>query len=249
MSYSWKSPNFTVKNQWKRLESSLRRMRFDRCPAIPHDLEEFIGHLADIARDNANYAADKLAINEIDKMVNERIGRQPTIAFDSIWFGEGRVGVLGIKSIWARGWTPEKDHPIAHWPDAQELKEEGDERHTSNFGRCMPMLRCPGNETVNWKQLPELKQYPFDQVMHVPRKCAMVNPKMPGFTLELDEDGVPYDDDDMPGGSTALAYHMEGSDENMENTTPFKIWQTQVFHQYYGAQIHGYNGKSNLSTK
>ena len=234
-----------MKVHWRRLETNLRRMRFDRCPAIPQDFDEYISHLADVAREQADYAAGKLATTKTETAINERLERQPIVPFESIRrFRDPRLGVMGYKTIWAHSWIEEKDHPVAHWPDAQELKEEGDERHTSNFGRCMPMLRCPGNETVNWKQLPELTMYPFDQVMHVPRKCAVVNPKMPGFVLEVDEDGIPYDDDDMPGGSVALAYHLDHANENVENTTPIKIWQTQFFFQFFAAQIHGYKGES-----
>ena len=48
------------------------------------------------------------------------------------------------------------------------MREEGDERHTSQFGRFMGLPRNPGNETVTYKQRSPVKQFFVDRVWEVP---------------------------------------------------------------------------------
>lgn len=49
------------------------------------------------------------------------------------------------------------------------MREEGDERHTSQFGRFLALPRNPGNETVTYKQRSVVRQHHFDRVWEVPR--------------------------------------------------------------------------------
>ena len=239
MSHAWKSTSFSVKAQWKRLEPNIRRMRLDRSPAMPRDLEEFVKHVAEYAKDKAEYMAQKIENAELDLEIAERTGRKPVLLFDAKRIGNGRCGVLGLTTIWSDGWTPEPGRPAVRWPDAQEFKEEGDERFTSSFGRYFPLLRYPGNETVNWKQRPRLREYPLDEVMPVPRKCPVVIPYLYGFDLEIDHAGIPFDDDEVPGGSIAIAYHLDEKNENLHNASLDKILAVQEFHRQFASQLYG----------
>ncbi len=49
------------------------------------------------------------------------------------------------------------------------VREEGDERHTSQFGRYLALPRNPGNETVTYKQRSPVKQHHLDRVWEIPR--------------------------------------------------------------------------------
>lgn len=249
MAYVWKSQAFTLKQQWKRLETSLKRMRLDRCPAIPRDLEEYAAHVAEMATMRAHELNAKLEADQTDLITIARRQRKVAKLFDGLGeWSDGRCGVLGYKTIWVPGWTPEPGRPVVRWPDAQEYKEEGDERHTSNFGRFMPLLRHPGNETVNWKQRPRLREYDMDRVMPVPRKCGVVIPGLYGFDLEVDVAGIPYDDDDVPGGFVAVAAHLDENGDNYQNATVHTVQQIQDFRRKFSEQIFGARGKLRRSS-
>ena len=232
-----------MKAQWKRLEPSIRRMRFDRSPAVPKNLEEYTVHVAQMAKEQADEQAKKLEAAKADLEVAIRTGRKPVALFGAKHFGDGRCGVLGQKTIWAREWSPEPGRPAARWPDAGEFKEEGDERFTSSFGRFLPLLRYPGNETVNWKQRPRLLEYPFDVIMPVPRNTPVYIPGLYGFGIELDRFGIPFDDDDEPFGRTAVAYHLDDKTENCY------LWQWDEQYEFMkrwgNDQIYNYGGKLN----
>ena len=249
MSYTWKSQTCKMSAKWKRIEENMHRMRFDRSPAIPHSLESYIKHVAEMTQEQAEYEARKLAAAKLDHQIAKRLKQKPTTLFDSQELGDPQCGVLGEKTIWADRWQGEPGHPLVRWPDPQEFKEEGDERHTSSFRRFMPLLRLPGNETVNWKHRPRLRQYPFDEVMPVPRLCPVVIPGLYGFHMELDANGLPYDDDNTPGGSIAIAFHLDPDGENLENIDEKKMFQYQRFCRKFRRDIGVCTGKSSLFSK
>ena len=249
MSIAWKSQAFTMKQKWKSIDNNMRRMRLDRSPAVPRNIEEYAKHVAEWAKEEADTRDSQIATGYADVDMRTQLGRDRFKVFDNHVYAGGRCGVLGLKTIWALNWTPEPDHPEVRWPDSQEFKEEGDERHTSNFGRFLPLLRWPGNETVNWKQRPRLIEYDLDKVMLVPRKCSVVIDHLYGFELELDLNGFPYDDDELNGGEEAIAFHLDESSENVKNATLRKIEDFLQFQRLYSAQIYGTTGESTLSSR
>ena len=83
-------------------------------------------------------------------------------------FFDGRSIVLCQQTMWNPWYSPTDVRPQAPWPCAEEMKEEGDERNTSRFGRFPGLPRVPGNETVNWKQKNYLPPLPFDEVWSLP---------------------------------------------------------------------------------
>ncbi len=97
---------------------------------------------------------------------NVRIG----LAMGGKEYHDGLSLVLAQPTTWSRWYQPTEDRPQALWPCTEEMKEEGDERHTSAFGRFLALPRVPGNDTVVWKQKQVLPALPFDQVWKVPNK-------------------------------------------------------------------------------
>ena len=63
------------------------------------------------------------------------------------------------------------------------MKEEGDERNTSGFGRFPALPRVSGNETVNYKHKRVIKLSPLDTVWPPPIPLVYQEP-----TEELDDD-------------------------------------------------------------
>ena len=85
-------------------------------------------------------------------------------------YRDGRGTVLARPSTWSPWYQPTDERPEARWPCIEEMKEEGDERHTSAFGRFPALPRVPGNPTVMWKVKPVIPPLPFDEVWKLPNK-------------------------------------------------------------------------------
>ena len=85
-------------------------------------------------------------------------------------YRDNRGTVLANLSIWSPWYQPTEERPEALWPCLEEMKEEGDERHTSSFGRFPPLPRVPGNPTVVWKVKPMIPALHFDEVWKLPNK-------------------------------------------------------------------------------
>ncbi|KAL8687092.1 MAG: hypothetical protein Q9224_005255 [Gallowayella concinna] len=73
-----------------------------------------------------------------------------------------------METIWCPWDEATENHPQAPWPAKEEMREEGDERHTSQFGRFLALPRNPGNETVTYKQRSVVRQHHLDRVWDVP---------------------------------------------------------------------------------
>ena len=83
-------------------------------------------------------------------------------------FNDGLSAVLAQPTMWSHEYEPSAAKPQAPWPTLEEMKEEGDEMATSEYGRFLGLPRVPANETVVWKQRHFLPQYPFDEVWRQP---------------------------------------------------------------------------------
>ena len=236
-----KVADMPIKQRWAKTQDALRRMRFDRSPAVPKNLHEYIDLMREIAQDTVEHEEEKMKTAAKMQRIDELNDRRPAQLLSGITIDDGRVGVLGEKTIWSPNWTPEPGvHPQALWPNAQEFKEEGDERFTSSYGRFFPIPRVPGNDTVVFKQRAILNAYPMDSVMPVPRLCPVVIPFLYGFEEpELDQWGIPYDDDEVPGGSVAIAYHLDDDDKNLENASAHKLAVYIAFLRTHNDQVFG----------
>ena len=159
------------KDRWDTVEKGLKRMRFDRSPFVPANLDEWVQHRTAYAVCQATFEKRRLVHKELLVKKGFTTGRY-TIrrALGGRIFNDNRGFVLSHSSIWSPRCITLGHRQTAPWPPMDELKEEGDERHTSGFGRFLPIPRAPGNETVAWKQKAFVPASPMDCVYPVPLK-------------------------------------------------------------------------------
>ncbi|MCJ1384023.1 hypothetical protein MMC17_007138 [Xylographa soralifera] len=156
----WVSPLEKIQDRWLVIKDNLSRVRFDRSPFVPQDRPGYFEHLASQAEDLAKKEKKRL-----EQLEAQRGGHHSwIIPFNGQSFSDNRSAVLAVPSIWSLWYEPPHRRPEAPWPTPDEFREEGDERHTSGFGRFLPLPRVPGNETVVWKQKAFLEPYDLDQV-------------------------------------------------------------------------------------
>ena len=143
---------------------NLKVMRLDRSPAVPHTFEEWVEYRAGVAADKKAERRRKKAL----MATNQSSPCLSILPFAGRSFQDGRSAVLAQHTIWT-SWDDKNSFAgVAQWPLKCEFKEEGDERHTSGFGRFLPIPRVTGNETVVWKQKPYLDACVLDMVSPVP---------------------------------------------------------------------------------
>lgn len=108
-------------------------------------------------------------------------------AFGGKRFDDGRSAVLAQRTIWSQQYVPSEEKPQAPWPTIEEMREEGDERATSEFGRFPGVPRMPGNETVAWRARAQLPQYPMDEVWRSPCKETYEDARRESPPEEMEE--------------------------------------------------------------
>ncbi|MCJ1350055.1 MAG: hypothetical protein MMC33_000036 [Icmadophila ericetorum] len=167
-SKSWVSAQQAEIIHWQSVKKNIDHMRFDRSPFVPSDLPEWLEHRSAMIQDHKKEQEEIMLQKEALK--NNSHGRRILHliypAFGGRDFGDGRSGVLALPSVWVH---PVEGSSCPPWPCREELKEEGDERHTSGFTRFLPIPRVPGNETVVYKQRPFLLHSTLDYVKPVAR--------------------------------------------------------------------------------
>ncbi|KAL9020919.1 MAG: hypothetical protein Q9185_001882 [Variospora sp. 1 TL-2023] len=182
-SRTWVSPRVREKDEWKRVNEGVHAMElnhFDHSPFIPKSFDEYLRHKAEYLNDQkkdmqAKYGGAAITHKRVGRVMN---GIQPGDG------GDGRGAVLAEKTIWCPWDASTEDHPQAPWPCAEEMREEGDERHTSQFGRFLALPRNPGNETVSYKHRSPIKQHHFDRVWEVPNPDDIMDPMLEENLME-----------------------------------------------------------------
>jgi hypothetical protein len=166
----WVSPREQKHDRWLSIEENLKRIRFDRSWVVPQTFAQYVEHLAARAEDSVR--EERLRITQREAVTAQTwTSLQPwNRPFGGKSFLDNRSPVLAQLSIWSPWYSFTNQRPEAPWPSHEEFREEGDERHTSGFGRFLPVPRVPGNETVAWKQKAFMDSYPLDQVDPVPRR-------------------------------------------------------------------------------
>lgn len=170
-SKSWVAPKMAEQEKFAVVHENLTRMEFiPRSPFVPRTMNEWLAHRVafgeDIRRAEVKKLADREAAYE-SGLGSGRVRIGP--AFGGKQFHDNRSPVLSMETIWTPWYHPTEEHPQANWPSPEEMKEEGDERNTSGFGRFPALPRVPGNETVVWKQKNVITAYPFDKVWELPK--------------------------------------------------------------------------------
>ncbi|KAI4138426.1 MAG: hypothetical protein L6R39_006796 [Caloplaca ligustica] len=176
-SRTWVSPRIRERDEWKRVNEGLHAMNLnhpDHSPYAPKSFDEYLKHKADFLNDQkkemqAKYGSAGAAAKRMGPAMN---GIYPGNG------GDGRGTVLAEDTIWCPWDVPTEEHPQAPWPCHEEMREEGDERHTSQFGRFLALPRNPGNETVSFKHRSPIKQHHFDRVWEVPCPDDIMDPML-----------------------------------------------------------------------
>ena len=191
-------------------------MRFERTGLIPVCKEDYTSLKTWYKKQADEYKEKKMQQNVHDLEIAKEQNRELARVFGGKTIGDGNVGILGLPTVWARNWNPTDAHPLAPWPSPREFREEGDERYTSNYGRYMPIPRVPGNPTVVYKQKSWNPVEPLDMVMPVPKLYGNVNiNKLGYFDATVDEEGIPYDDEELPGKE----YFVEQNNHTRQNNS------------------------------
>lgn len=189
------TPEFTA---WTKVEQDLLRMGLiKRIPGkaesgsfvVPRSFEQWLQFRADRAEEALAENAEKVRRKSSEAKVAEQLwgsysddnirhslgvdqGPKKRVKIESAMGGrkyrDGRSAVLSHPTMWSTWYQPTEIHPEAPWPCLEEMKEEGDERHTSSFGRFPALPRTPGNPTVVWKVKPVIPALPFDEVWKLP---------------------------------------------------------------------------------
>ena len=189
------TPEFTM---WTKVEQDLLKMGLiKRIPGkaesgsfvVPRSFEQWLQFRADRTEDVLAENAEKVRRKSSEARFAEQLrgsysddnicrslgvgqGLTKRVKVESAMSGkeycDGRSAVLSQPTVWSSWYQPTETHPEAPWPCLEEMKEEGDERHTSSFGRFPALPRTPGNPTVVWKVKPVIPALPFDEVWKLP---------------------------------------------------------------------------------
>ena len=170
------TPRLVVEtDKWKRVEESLGRMNLLRSSFVPKTLRDWLDHQRD--RTEAKKEHEQRKLKDMDLL--QRDARLPRPS-RPVKIGPGFRGktfehknyssVLVCPSVWARMYEPPAERPDPPWPCVEEMKEEGDERNTSGFGRFLALPRVPGNDTVQYKLKAIQTFLPFDTIWKLPTK-------------------------------------------------------------------------------
>lgn len=160
----WVSPREAAHDRWIAVKENLSRIRFDRSPFVPQAFAEYVEHLATQAEDSAKEEKKRLAEREALQTYAGASQHPWIIPFEGKKFSDNRSPVLALPSVWSPWYEFTRVRPESPWPSPEEFKEEGDERHTSGFGRFLPVPRVAGNSTVAYGRKAFLLQYPLDFV-------------------------------------------------------------------------------------
>lgn len=155
----------------------------DHSPFVPKSFDEYLKHKADYLNDQKKEMQAKCGAGAATGGGNRRVGS----VMDDICpgnGGDGRGAVLAEETIWCPWDVPTEEHPQAPWPCKEEMREEGDERHTSQFGRFLALPRNPGNETVSYKHRSPIKQHRMDRVWEVPCPDDIMDPMLEEAKME-----------------------------------------------------------------
>ncbi|KAL8707040.1 MAG: hypothetical protein Q9225_007861 [Loekoesia sp. 1 TL-2023] len=165
-SRTWVSPRIREREEWKRVNEGLHAMNLnhpDHSPFVPKSFDEYLQHKADFLNDRKKEMQAKYGAVAVG---TKRVGP----ALGGIYpgdGGDGRGAALAEETMWCPWDVSTEEHPQAPWPCEEEMREEGDERHTSQFGRFLALPRNPGNETVSYKHRSPIKQRHMDRVWEV----------------------------------------------------------------------------------
>jgi len=214
-SRTWVNPEFSERDNWATTQQSLKRMNLERSPFVPQTYGEYLNHRTGITEAAAREETRKLKLKQAERE-GPQVRIRPVMMGKT--FDDNRGTVTSMETIWTPNYKPTQAHPQAKWPIAAEMKEEGDERYTSGFGRYPPLPRVPGNETVGHKMRSVVKSYYIDRVAPLPQ---------PALENDIPE---PVDETEMRWFLGGLAEHIEefGDDPKPEGEAKGKEKEKEI---------------------
>ena len=213
-SKTWSSSQQQERQKFSRAQNLLRHFVPDS-PFCPKNAQEWIAHRAAMQAmemksmsrkiEHKKMMKDKAIVpvrnsifirrDESGSNLSLRISFSPGGQQNHFLCMDDKSSVLARPSIWLPYIRPTPGHPIAPWPDIEELRYEGDDRAKSGVGRYLPLPRRPGNETVTWK---ERQQTPFASELDLvgPIKfCPYEFTWAPIYSPLGGSSGIPYHED------------------------------------------------------
>lgn len=195
----WVSPLISEYERWQIVKQNLTSIELiPRSPFVPKTFSEWLLHRAEMT----DFEAKELGKRLVNKEAEVELGRfrervRAALGFKSFenerTFDDepsaGRGAVLAQETIWSPWSRSTSTRPQADWPCQQEMKEEGDERNTSGFGRFPALPRIQANETVNYKHRNVIDATDLDSVWPLPPASPL---------LAEDEEAVASPDGDDP---------------------------------------------------
>ena len=173
-SRTWVAPLTAEKEKWLQAEAQLKRTRLiPRSPFVPKSFDEWLAFRVECMVAAEEEEKRRLRFREVEASIPTRVNPP----FGAKTFSDNRGAVLLLPTVWSPWVQSTEARPLAPWPSQEEMKEEGDERHTSGYGRFPALPRVPGNETVNWKQKNLVDTYPLDKVWDKPW-ATMIEPAL-----------------------------------------------------------------------
>lgn len=164
----WVSPLIAEYERWQAVKHNLTSMELiPRSPFVPKNFTQWLIHRAEVNEMKAKDLTRTMAIKEAE-FQSEILKERVRAAFARKNFDDGRSSVTAQETIWAPWSRPTLRRPFASWPCHQEMKEEGDERNTSGFGRFPALPRIAANETVNYKYRNVIEATDLDRVWPLP---------------------------------------------------------------------------------
>jgi len=169
----WVSPLIAEYERWQVVKHNLVSMELiPRSPFVPTNFSQWLVHRAEVNEMNAKDLTKRMAKKEAE-IQSEILRERVRAAFARKYFDDNRSGVTAQETIWAPWSRPTIRRPQASWPCYQEMKEEGDERNTSGFGRFPALPRIEANETVNYKYRNVIEATDLDRVWPLPPVLPM----------------------------------------------------------------------------
>ncbi|MCJ1227291.1 hypothetical protein MMC12_003946 [Toensbergia leucococca] len=177
-SKTWVAPEMAERERFQTVVQNLERMNLiPKSPFVPRNMTEWVDHRVAFQAIMTAEEKEKLGNRQAELEANNGKKIKILPPFGGKHFKAGQSSVLALPTIWSPWSQPTEDHPEALWPSKDEMKEEGDERNTSGYGRFLALPRDPGNDTVVWKQKNIIKAFPIDVVWELPTAEEEIPPE------------------------------------------------------------------------
>ena len=160
------TPTTFTFNLWSRIDTNIKRMRFDRSFAVPRDHWDWLTHEDSLKRSRTRVEVRRIMDRRRDEVALKKMDPRFKLQLDRRLTHDGLSAVLAKPTIWQPSYADSPDQ--SPWPPCSEFKHEGDERHTSQMDRFFPSPRLARNDTCNWQQGTLRLQTEMDETLPVP---------------------------------------------------------------------------------